>query len=447
MIWHFRLSALLLCAAFSPHPAFSQTPLPTSEWELTSVVLGHKLGERLKLNVDQGQLSGFIYRGEKVNLKGSIKGSDVTFDFKESDGTNNVYIGRFNGESMSGDYVNIDPHGVKTTGAWSARRPLPPPAVPQTHEFIPEHFYREFSSATEPVLHIFPGDTVHTTTVDAGGTDEHSVVRVLGGNPLTGPFYVEGAMPGDVLAIAIRRLKLNRDWAMSDAGLVERALTANYRSKVKIDWSDTRWHLDIEKGVAMLEKPSEGLKKFSVPAHPMLGCVGVAPGFGGAPIASGDSGDFGGNMDFNLIGEGTTVYLAVNQPGALLYVGDGHALQGDGELTGNALETSMDVVFTVDVKREKSIGTPRAENAEFLMAIGFHGSLDEAFRGATSGLAAWLKEDYALTDSDVASILGTSIQYNVAEVADRNAGIVAKIPKRTLALLKPPAAASPGSGK
>jgi acetamidase/formamidase len=175
----------------------------------------------------------------------------------------------------------------------------------------------------------------------------------------------------------------------------------------------------------------------------MLGCVGVAPGFGSAPITTGDSGDFGGNMDFNLIGEGTTVYLAVNQPGALLYVGDGHALQGDGELNGNALETSMDIVFTVDVRREKSIGTPRAENAEFLMAIGFHGSLDEAFRGATSGLASWLKEDYALSDSDVALVLGTSIQYSVAEVADRNAGIVAKIPKRTLAPLKPASPSSP----
>jgi len=127
----------------------------------------------------------------------------------------------------------------------------------------------------------------------------------------------------------------------------------------------------------------------------------------------------------------------VNQPGALLYVGDGHALQGDGELNGNALETSMDIVFTVDVQREKNIGTPRAENAEFLMTIGLQGSLDEAFRGATSGLASWLREDYALSDSDVASVLGTSIQYNIAEVADRNVGVVAKIPKRTLGLLKP----------
>ena len=150
-------------------------------------------------------------------------------------------------------------------------------------------------------------------------------------------------------------------------------------------------------------------------------------------------------MDFNLIGEGTTVYLAVNQPGALLYGGDGHAPQGDGELTGNARETSMDIRFAVVVLREKKMGTPRAENAEYLMAIGCSGSLDEAFRGATSGLASWLKEDYGLSDPDIASVLGTSIQYNVAEVADRNVGVVAKMSKRTLAQLK--GAAAKGSQK
>src|SRR4029077_673271 len=292
------------------------------------------------------------------------------------------------------------------------------------------------------VLHIFPGDTGHTTSVDAGGTDEHSVVRVLGGNPLTGPFYVEGAMPGDVLAITIKRLRLHRDWTRSDKGFVSRAMTVEYRAKIKPDWSDTRWRLDIVKEIATLEKPSDTLKNFAVPVRPMLGCIGVAPGFAHAPISAQDSGDFGGNMDFNLMGEGATLYLAVNQPGALLYVGDGHALQGDGELNGNALETSMDIEFTVDVLREKNIGTPRAENAEFIMAIGFAGSLDAAFGEASSEWASWLQSDYSLSDGDVAAVLGTSIQYNIAEVADRNVGVVGQIQKSILAQLNP---AKPGS--
>ena len=435
--------ATFLAAQFVAGTALAKSDQnPTADWELTSVVFGHNLGERMKLKVDQGQLSGAVYRGENVTLQGTLHGSDVGFEFKESDGTVNDYTGHFAGDAMSGDYTSTDPHGIKTTGHWSARRTPNRPTAAQTHDFVPHEFQREFSSVIAPVLHIFPGDTVHTTSVDAGGTDEHSVVRVLGGNPLTGPFYVEGAMPGDVLAITIKRLRLDRDWAMSDKGFVSRALTVEYRAKIKPDWSDTRWRLDIVKEIATLEKPSDTLKNFAVPVRPMLGCIGVAPGFAHAPISAQDSGDFGGNMDFNLMGEGATLYLAVNQPGALLYVGDGHALQGDGELNGNALETSMDIEFTVDVLREKNIGTPRAENAEFIMAIGFAGSLDAAFREATSELASWLQSDYSLSDGDVAAVLGTSIQYNIAEVADRNVGVVAKIQKRILAQLKP---AKPGS--
>jgi amidase len=102
----------------------------------------------------------------------------------------------------------------------------------------------------------------------------------------------------------------------------------------------------------------------------MLGCVGVAPGPGNAPVSTQDSGYLGGNMDFNGVMEGTTVYLGVHQPGALIYLGDAHALQGDGELNGNALETSMEIEFSSDVLREKNIATPRAKNSEYLMAIG-----------------------------------------------------------------------------
>jgi acetamidase/formamidase len=142
-------------------------------------------------------------------------------------------------------------------------------------------------------------------------------------------------------------------------------------------------------------------------------------------------------MDFNQIAEGTTLYLGVSQPGALLYVGDGHALQGDGELNGNALETSMDIEFSVEVLQKKNIDTPRVENADYLMAMALSGSLDSAFSRATSELANWLQSDYKLSSSDVAAVLGSSIQYNISEVADRNVGVVAKISKKALATLKP----------
>ena len=137
-------------------------------------------------------------------------------------------------------------------------------------------------------------------------------------------------------------------------------------------------------------------------------------------------------MDFNEIVEGATVYLPVSVPGAMLYFGDGHAMQGDGELNGNALETSMDVEISVDVIAKKRISGPRVESATHIMAMALGGSIDEAFRNATSRMATWLEEDYKLTPSEIAQVLGTSAEYRVSEVADRNAGVVIKISKERL---------------
>jgi acetamidase/formamidase len=140
-------------------------------------------------------------------------------------------------------------------------------------------------------------------------------------------------------------------------------------------------------------------------------------------------------MDFNEVVEGATIYLPVRTPGALLYVGDGHAAQGDGELNGNALETSMDVEFTVDVIPGKRVPGPRVESATHIMAVGLDGSIDDAFRTATANMAAWLEEKYALTPTEAAEVLGTSAEYKVSEVADRNAGVVLKINKERLRML------------
>jgi len=220
---------------------------------------------------------------------------------------------------------------------------------------------------------------------------------------------------------------------------VGRAVDSELAVKMKDGGKTVRWHLDAEHGVASPEKPAEHLTRYTVPLRPMLGCVGVAPNVENAAPGTGDSGHYGGNMDFNEIVEGATVYLPVNVPGALLYVGDGHAAQGDGELNGNALETSMDVEFTVDVIPGKQIPGPRVESATHVMAMGLAGSLDDAFRRATANMAQWLTDEYKLTPSEVAQVLGTSAEYKVSEVADRNAGMVLKINKERLKALTPTA--------
>ena len=311
----------------------------------------------------------------------------------------------------------------------------PKTATPRSHQFEPTEFQHVFSDAIKPVLRINPGDTVTTWSVDAGGTDPRGVRRTTGGNPLTGPFYVEGAKPGDTLVVRFNRIRLNRASAISSALIVDGALDTGYVQQRKpVNGYNSDWKLDLQAGFASLAKPTETMKNYKVPLAPMLGCVGVAPD-GTKSYASGFLGSFGGNMDYNQLREGITIYLPVYVPGALLFVGDGHAAQGAGELTGNALETSMDIGFTVDVEAGGAPDNPRMENAEYLMASGIAGKLDDAFRAATTNLVRWLEKMYSLSAAEVSSVLGTSMVYDIAEVVDPQQHVVAKVPKAVLAKL------------
>jgi len=321
---------------------------------------------------------------------------------------------------------------------WEAYREQPKySGPPQTHSFEPTQFEHFFSGATPPVLHLNAGDTVKTWSVDAGGTDAKGVRRTSGGNPLTGPFYIDGALPGDTLVIHFDHLSLNRDTAISSPLIVSSALNPGYvEQRKRIDDYNADWKLDRENGFASLLKPTDTMKAYKVPLSPMLGCVGVAPP-GGQRYRSGYLGTFGGNMDYNQVREGVTIYLPVSVPGALLFVGDGHALQGAGELTGNALETSMDIEFTVNYMIGNAPPNPRMENSDYLMASGIAGSVDEAFRGATTNLVRWLEKSYTLNAAEVSSVVSTAVVYDVAEVVDPQVHVVAKIPKSVLLGLKP----------
>ena len=317
-----------------------------------------------------------------------------------------------------------------------ARRPAVPTGAPRTHQFTPTKFYNYFSSKYEPVLHVAPGDTIETWSVDAGGVDASGKRRSPGGNPLTGPFFVDGAWPGDTLVVKLNRVRLTRDTAVSGDQIVPSALGPRYYRDLKFDEKfSSEWTLDRSAGVARLTKPSEHLKNYTVPLKPMLGCIAVAPPQE-MSFRSGYLGAWGGNMDFSQLGEGATVYLPVMHPGALLFLGDGHAAQGDGELTGDALETSMEFSVTVELVKGKTVRQPRAENAQFRMASGIANALQEALQQATTNLSLWLADDYKLTPNEVAIVLGTAIQYQIAEVVDPLVHVVAKIDKKALAGLQ-----------
>ena len=398
-------------------------------WNFNLVSFGEEIAQaKAELKVDGNKLTGKL---NELTIEGTAEGDVVKFAAIRPSGEKfATFEGRLTGDNLTGTA-----HRDKDDFQWIARRTQKPSAAPQTRTFEPTAFHRFFSGTIPPAIHINPGDTIRTTTVDAGGRDAKNVRRSNGGNPETGPFYVEGAMPGDTLAVKFNRIRLNRDSAGSGGRIVPSALGPGYYRDAKFDDKfSTEWKLDRENGFAMLASPSEHLKNFRVKLQPMLGCVAVAPP-DKQTFQAGWLGSWGGNMDYNAIREGVTVYLPVFQPGASLFVGDGHALQGDGELTGDALETSMDVEFTVNVISGQNLGSPRAESDEYIMAMGIAGSLPDALRNATTSLARWLEHDYHLTPNETAIVLGTSMRYDIAEIVDPQVNVVAKVSKAVLAQL------------
>jgi acetamidase/formamidase len=425
-----RKAALLLtCLAV---PALAQDDI-NGRYTVTSSLQGAPSYDLLELKQAGDKVTGTFGSDP---LQGTRHGDVVGFTSRNArNNTGDIVRLTARGRSLVGEGHAFDEtnHNTRYSTYTVTAEPVAarPASAPRRHEFVPAQFYRAFSPTTKPALTIADGDTVHTTTVDAGGIDEKGVGRSPGGNPQTGPFYVDGAMPGDTLAIHITRLRLNRDWADSDDYLVRAAVNTNLATVMKDTGKQVFWHLDRDKGTATPEKPGAHMKTYAVPLHPMLGCVAVAPNEL-SPPGSGDAGYYGGNMDFNGVAEGATVYLQVRVPGALLYIGDGHAVMGDGELTGNALETSMDVEFRVEVISGKGIPAPRVETGSQIMALGYDSPLDEALKTATFNMSRWLIRDYGLAPSEVAQVLGSAAQIRIGEVAGDKAGVAMILDKSVL---------------
>jgi amidase len=329
--------------------------------------------------------------------------------------------------------------GTADSSRWTGTRVVVP-ALARRLVVAPIRFPRAFASQGEPVARLYPGDTVQTSTLDAGGWGpgafgDRANKRAMGGNPLIGPFVIEGTVPGDVLVVRLHRVQLNRDWAFSGTSLMESAIEPNYAVDRKEVMADNKWILDRTTNTARLKDPSPALREYRVPVRPFLGVVGVAPGGEWVP-SSRESGDFGGNMENARLGEGATVLLPVSSTGAYLYIGDGHAAQGDGELTGDAMETSLDVTFSVDVIRWGFQTITRAEDDEFVMSLGVGGSTDQALRRATSDMARWLEKRFEITSTDAALLMGFSLSYSVPDIVPPGFGVTARMPKRVLAALR-----------
>ncbi|BCX02315.1 MAG: amidase [Candidatus Roseilinea sp.] len=299
------------------------------------------------------------------------------------------------------------------------------------YRFTPARYYTTIGGH-EPALTIANGDTVITTCVDAWGHDARGECIAPRPNPMTGPFFIQGARPGDVLAVHLDRITPNREWGWVRTSLAFNAVDPDFvRELPERDQAIGKWRVDLAAGTATLESPQTRLGAFTLPLAPMIGCFGVAPA-GGEAISTVTSGPHGGNMDYNGFVAGVTAYFPVFVEGALFHIGDGHALQGDGEISGTGIEISMEVQFTVRVIERKAIGWPRGEDADFIFTVGNARPLDQALQHATTEMARWLRDDYGLDAHATGILMGQAARYDLGNFFDPAYTMVCKIPRRYL---------------
>jgi acetamidase/formamidase len=297
-----------------------------------------------------------------------------------------------------------------------------------THRFEPTRFPTTFGPH-EPVLTLRSGDSLVTRTVDAAGYDARGERVAEPPNPLTGPFFVEGAEPGDRLTVTIDAVTPNRPHGFGRASLAPNVVDPEFVPEMGYDPRNdgARWRVDTEACTVALERGHGPLAGLTLEVAPMLGCIGVAPS-GGEAISTATSGRHGGNMDVRRLGPGATVTFPVFAEGALLFVGDPHALQGDGEISGTGVEISADVRLRVTVEKgRRPIGWPRGEAAGHRFTLGNARPLDQATQHATTEMVRWLMEDLGLTAADAGLLLSQTVRYDIGNVFDPAYTVVCRL--------------------
>ena len=293
-----------------------------------------------------------------------------------------------------------------------------------------------------PVAHVKPGDIIETNTLDAFGNaikkpgDKLSAVK--GDNPLTGPFFIDGAQPGDTLAVKILNLDVDGNQGVGAFAPGFGALNeTNYTPMLHPPLPEKIWFYPIDHSTNTATfKASDSRFTVKIPLHPFFGCIGVAPS-GGEARSSVVPAEFGGNMDAPEASAGNTVYFPVNVPGALLFMGDGHAAMGDGEVAGTAIEVPLTARIQIGLIKGQKINWPRFENDSSIMAVGAYRPLDDALRIAFTELVAWIHNDYGLSSLDAYELLSKVALIHLDEMVDPNYVVVASIDKKFLPPKKP----------
>lgn len=308
--------------------------------------------------------------------------------------------------------------------------------------FYPEPFqYAWTFGGVAPIRRITPGTIIETFTEDcfAGRVRSPSdlVSRVCEFpllNPQTGPFYVEGAAPGDTVAVHFISIEPARDWAVSTTIPLFGALTSTaFTRTLQEPLPEVVWIYDVDRIARTVTfHARHSNHAVTMPLEPMHGTVGVAPANMEVRTAL-TPGDFGGNFDTPEMRAGTTCYLGVNVEGALLSFGDGHCRQGEGESCGVAVEAAMNTVVIVDLLKGMRTPWPRMEDDTYIMSTGSARPLEDAFRISQVDAVNWVAELTGLSTLDAYQLVSQVGKSPVANVCDTNYTFVTKVDKRYLA--------------
>jgi len=311
----------------------------------------------------------------------------------------------------------------------------------QTHDLTltPQHVHwGYYDSRVTPVLRVNSGDRVRIETMVAGGlqrlrlagvsdaeipqalkTVEAGVTeRGPGAHPLTGPVFIEGADPGDILEIRIVAIEFLHPFGVNTfspgLGIVPDEYPYSYARLLR--WAPGSDHVEFAPGM-------------SLKLAPFFGSIGVAPPALSGRVSSRPPGSHGGNLDNKDLVTGSTLYLPVHVPGALLSVGDGHAMQADGEVTGTALETSLRGTFELRVRKGQRLRWPRAETPTHYITMGLSENLDEAARLATREMIDFLMADKKMTRDEAYVLCSLAADLHVTQAVDQTKGVHASIAK------------------
>ena len=280
-----------------------------------------------------------------------------------------------------------------------------------THHFIPTSWHNVLATLL-PALTVESGDTITTETIDANGWDKHGQKVTHGPNPMNGPMAVTGAEPGDSLKVEILGMEPIRATGWTRASLAENVVDPTFVPNLPPRARAT-WAIDRNARTVTLQDAASALM---LPLAPMIGCFGVAPN-GGQAISTATSAEHGGNMDYRRLGPGATIWFPISAPGALFFLGDCHAIQGDGEIVGTGVETCFQVTFRLTVEK-RTILWPRGETDRDIFTIGNARPLDQALQHATTEMTRWLAEDYGLDITAASHLLGQCVRYDIGNVYD-----------------------------